>query len=119
VLCVLYRKVGAVLLHLTLACDNFFEYIFESDGNNECDVPCRGDPEEVGGCGGPYIASTYMSQNSTFVIPALVPSVGLWQGLGCYTSVDVQTSRCRADSALVIRPVLVLFRSGSTLETPP
>ncbi len=108
-----------MLLHLAPACDNFFEYIFESDGNNECDVPCRGDPSEVGGCGGPYIASTYKRQNSAFIIPALVPSVGSWQGLGCYKSVDVQMSRCRADSALVIRPVLVLFRSGSTLVTLP
>jgi len=56
-------------------------------GQNECGwpiTPCRGDPSEVGGCGGPYIASTYARENSKFVIPALVPSVGSWKGLGCY-----------------------------------
>ena len=81
---------GAVLLTSCPACDNFFENIFESDPNNECDAPCRGDLSEVGGCGGQYIASTYAKQNSTFIIPTPVPSVGLWQGLGCYKSVDKQ-----------------------------
>ena len=106
-LCVLYRKVCAVSLHLAPACDNFFERIFESmDPIVDCNAPCRGDPSEVGGCGGPYVANTYIRENSTFIIPALVPSVGLWQGLGCYKSVGVQAFRCRTDSALAIRPVL-------------
>jgi len=30
-------------------------------------------------------ASTYQKIDSAFVIPALVPSVGLWNGLGCYS----------------------------------
>jgi hypothetical protein len=74
------------------ACDNFFEYIFESDGGAEnCNTPCPGNSSEAGGCGGmegtTQLVSTYQKINSTFVIPALVPSVGLWNGLGCYKSV--------------------------------
>jgi hypothetical protein len=76
-----------------LACDNFFEYIFESEPGNECETPCPGNPSEAGFCGGmdgyTPTASTYQKINSTFVIPALVPSVGLWNGLGCYKSVGV------------------------------
>ena len=74
------------------ACDNFFEYIYESD--NVCDTPCPGDPSEVGGCGGIDdgipLASTY--QNINFSFPTTVLSVGLWNALGCYTSVHVQLS---------------------------
>ena len=70
-----------------LACDNYFEGIYESDPD-ACTTPCPGDPSEVGGCGGiDYgvpTASTYQKINSTFVTPTLVPSVGLWNGLGCY-----------------------------------
>lgn len=90
-------------------------------GNNECGVPCRGDSSEEGGCGGPYAASTYVRQNSTFIIPSPVPSVGLWQGLGCYKSVDGYQHLdvdCGTNSAsLVIRLVLALFSEQSTLVT--
>ena len=72
------------------ACDNFFEYTYESI--NGCDTPCPGDPSEVGGCGGKEewqpLASTY--QNVNFNFPSTVLSVGLWDGLGCYKSVQVQ-----------------------------
>ena len=71
-----------------LACDNYFEGIFESDPDGSCATPCSGDPSEAGGCGGNELgiptASTYQKINSTFVTPTLVPSVGLWNGLGCY-----------------------------------
>jgi hypothetical protein len=104
-----------------LACDNFFEYIFESDPPNECNAPCRGDPSEVGGCGGPYIASTYAKDNSTFIIPAVVLSVGSWQGLGCYKSVE-DTNVSKKDAGLTrflsaIRPVLAPFSGESTPVT--
>jgi hypothetical protein len=74
------------------ACDNFFEYIYESD--EPCNTPCPGNPSEVGGCGGIEdghpTASTY--QNVYFSFPTTVPSVGLWNGLGCYKSVHIQLS---------------------------
>jgi hypothetical protein len=76
----------------------------------------------VGGCGGPYIASTYAKDNSTFIIPAVVPSVGLWQGLGCYKSVD-DTNVSKKDAGdltrflSAIRPVLALFSGESTPVT--
>ena len=77
-----------------LACDNYFEYIFESTPG--CDTPCPGAPWEAGGCGGMAewqpLASTYQKINSTFIVPSLVPSVGQWNGLGCYKSVNVQLS---------------------------
>jgi hypothetical protein len=70
------------------ACDNYFEYIFESEPGNACETPCPGNPSEAGFCGGmdgsTPTASTYQKINSTFVTPSLVPSVGLWNGLGCY-----------------------------------
>jgi hypothetical protein len=76
------------------ACDNFFEFIFESTPG--CLTPCPGAPWEAGGCGGSYdwqqFASTYHKINSTFIVPALVPSVGLWDGLGCYKLVNAHLS---------------------------
>jgi hypothetical protein len=86
------------------ACDNFFEYIFESDGGAEnCNTPCPGNSSEAGGCGGmegtTQLVSTYQKINSTFVIPALVPSVGLWNGLGCYNdSVSARALQVRVDA---------------------
>ena len=70
---------------------NLFEYIFEEAGNGAqggpCNKPCSGlDPNDDIFCGGLYMASVYEKENSGFVIPALVPSVGLWNGLGCYKS---------------------------------
>ncbi|KAI9449274.1 hypothetical protein BJY52DRAFT_1227860 [Lactarius psammicola] len=63
------------------SCDNFFEYIFESDPGS-CNTPCPGNPLEVGGCGGMELstplASTY--QRVDFTFPALVPSVGQGRG---------------------------------------
>jgi hypothetical protein len=86
----------ALTLLTYLACDNYYEYIFESDPGSSCASPCPGDPSEVGGCGGMELwiptASTYQLINSTFITPSLVPSVGLWNGLGCYKSVNVQLS---------------------------
>ena len=77
----------ALTLLTDLACDNFFEGAYQSDSGS-CETPCPGDPSEVGGCGGKDLwiptASTYQKINSTFVNPTLVPSVGLWNGLGCY-----------------------------------
>ena len=57
-----------------------------------CNAPCRGNWAEVGGCGGQYFASVYTNteNNANFVIPAMVSSVGQWDGLGCYKSVDEQ-----------------------------
>ena len=72
------------------ACDNFFENIYESDP--DCYTPCPGNPSEF--CGGieygTAIASVYQNVNYNF--PTTVTSVGLWNGLGCYTSVHVQLS---------------------------
>ena len=83
------------------ACDNFFEYIYESD--NVCHTPCPGDPSQVGGCGGIDdgipLASTY--QNTNFSFPSTVLSVGLWNGLGCYKSVQVQ---------FVLMTALIIFQ---------
>ena len=77
----------ALTLLTYLACDNYFEGVYQSDPDS-CATPCPGDPSEVGGCGGNDLwiptASTYQKINSTFVTPTLVPSVGLWNGLGCY-----------------------------------
>ena len=78
-----------------LACDNFFEYIFEEEGPTQlepCNKPCAGNPHETGGCGGLYMASVYEKVNSTFVIPVPVPSVGLWNELGCYKSANIHLS---------------------------
>jgi len=86
------------------SCDNFFEYIYESDGGAEsCNTPCPGDPSEAGGCGGiqqsTLLVSTYQKINSTFIVPALVPSVGLWNGLGCYNdSVSARALQVRLDA---------------------
>ncbi len=86
----------ALTLLTFLACDNFFEYIFESVPGS-CNTPCSGNPSEVGGCGGKAdwqrLASPYQRVNSTFVIPSLVPSVGQWNGLGCYKSVNAHLSQ--------------------------
>ena len=93
--CPLQKGVALTLL-TCLACDNFFEGIFESEPGNLCETPCPGNPSEAGGCGGieayTPTASTYQKINSTFIVPALVPSVGLWHGLGCYKSVAVHLS---------------------------
>ncbi|KAI9439174.1 WSC domain-containing protein [Lactarius indigo] len=44
-------------------------------------------------------ASSYQRINSTFIIPALVPSVGLWNGLGCYNdSVSARALQVRVDA---------------------
>jgi hypothetical protein len=92
--CMSTAKDIAITLLIYLACDNFFEGIFESDPGDSCNKPCPGNPSEIGGCGGIEIttptASTYQKINSTFIIPTLVPSVGVWNGLGCYKSVTVQ-----------------------------
>ncbi|KAH8985362.1 WSC domain-containing protein [Lactarius akahatsu] len=84
------------------SCDNFFEHVFENVGPT-CNTPCRGNPSEVGGCGGfddgQPKASSYERINSTFVIPALVPSVGLWNGLGCYNdSVSARALQVRVEA---------------------
>ena len=72
------------------ACDVFFEYIYESDAG--CHTPCPGNPSEI--CGGiddgVPIASVY--QNFSFNFPTTVTSVGLWNLLGCYSSVHVHLS---------------------------
>ncbi|KAI0263600.1 hypothetical protein BC834DRAFT_303942 [Gloeopeniophorella convolvens] len=58
------------------SCDNFYEFILENVGNSACDTPCRGNSSELGGCGGPFIASVYQNMNVNVVIPSLVQSVG-------------------------------------------
>ena len=87
------RELRSTLLTCS-ACDNYFEGIFESTPG--CLTPCPGAPWEAGGCGGSYdgqqFASTYQLINSTFVTPSLVPSVGLWNGLGCYKLVNAHVS---------------------------
>ncbi|KAI0263603.1 WSC domain-containing protein [Gloeopeniophorella convolvens] len=81
------------------SCDNFFEHILESTGNDECDAPCRGNPAEQGGCGGAFRASVYTRENSTFIIPALVESVGPWEALGCYNdSTSARALEVRIDA---------------------
>ncbi|KAI0065083.1 WSC-domain-containing protein [Artomyces pyxidatus] len=66
----------------TCYCDNFFENIFESVGNNECDVACIGNPAES--CGASDRLSVYHAPGGDAAVPNFVPSVGLWKGLGCY-----------------------------------
>ncbi len=91
--CMSTSNVLAHNLLMYLACDNFFEHVFENIP--VCDTPCTGDPSEKGFCGGLVVyqplASTYQNRqlNANFFIPTMVPSVGLWKGLGCYTSVSV------------------------------
>ncbi|KAI9439171.1 WSC domain-containing protein [Lactarius indigo] len=86
------------------SCDNFFEHIFESVPDGACNVPCPGNPSELGGCGGKELgqqmASAYQKVNSTFIIPALVPSVGLWNGLGCYKSVRVNAGNTTVETCV-------------------
>ena len=90
--CMSTAKEITLTLLTYLACDNYFQGIFESDPSDQCETPCSGDPSEAGGCGGFETISTYQQINSTFVVPTLVPSVGLWNGLGCYTSANVHLS---------------------------
>ncbi|KAF8258450.1 WSC domain-containing protein [Lactarius quietus] len=83
------------------SCDDYFEYIYESDGFADCNTPCPGNPSEAGGCGGMEygtpLTSTYQKINFTF--PALVPSVGLWNGLGCYNdSVSARALQVTVDA---------------------
>ncbi|KAH8991415.1 WSC domain-containing protein [Lactarius hatsudake] len=85
------------------SCDNFFEHIFESEADFWCNTPCPGNPLEVGGCGGNFnwqqMASTYYNPNTNFIVPALVPSVGLWNGLGCYNdSVSARALQVRVEA---------------------
>ncbi|KAI9449273.1 WSC domain-containing protein [Lactarius psammicola] len=85
------------------SCDNFFENIFESESDFWCNAPCPGNPSEVGGCGGKVnwqsVASTYYNPSVTIIIPALVPSVGLWDGLGCYNdSVSARALQVRVEA---------------------
>ncbi|KAH9032999.1 WSC domain-containing protein [Lactarius pseudohatsudake] len=82
------------------SCGNFFDNYYEDVGLSSCSSwPCNGDPSEVGGCGGLYAASMYQRINSNFIIPALVPSVGLWNGLGCYNdSVSARALQVRVEA---------------------
>ncbi|KAI9449275.1 hypothetical protein BJY52DRAFT_1227861 [Lactarius psammicola] len=85
------------------SCDNFFKYIFEVWGTNgqayPCNTPCPGNPHESVGCGGHYLASTYQKVNSTFFILTFVPSVGLWNSLGCYNdSVSARALQVMVDA---------------------
>ncbi|KAI0065291.1 WSC-domain-containing protein [Artomyces pyxidatus] len=66
----------------TCYCDNFYENILESVGNNECDVPCAGNYTES--CGASDRVSVYHAPGGNLAVPTFVPSVGLWKGLGCY-----------------------------------
>ncbi|KAF8258448.1 WSC domain-containing protein [Lactarius quietus] len=88
------------------SCDNYFEYIFESEPDDVCETPCPGNPSEAGFCGGmdgyTPTASTYQKINSTFVTPALVSSVGSWNGLGCY------------NDSISARALQVTVNAGST-----
>ena len=114
------RELGSTLLTCS-ACDNYFEYIFESVPG--CLTPCPGAPWEAGGCGGSYdsqqFATIYQLINSTFVTPSLVPSVGLWNGLGCYKLVNAHVLQCHTDDVSVIQSAPVLSRSRSMLGAPP
>ncbi|KAI0263595.1 hypothetical protein BC834DRAFT_971278 [Gloeopeniophorella convolvens] len=81
------------------SCDNFYEFILESVGTNECDAPCRGNPSEQGGCGGDTRASIYQNSNATVIIPALVESTGQWKTLGCYNdSTSARALHARVDA---------------------
>ncbi|KAH8985361.1 WSC domain-containing protein [Lactarius akahatsu] len=97
-----YRFMG-LTYGFQCSCDNFFEHVYESVGQNSCNLPCPGNPSEIGGCGGKEdwqpMASTYYKINATFIIPAPVPSVGLWNGLGCYTdSVSARALQVRVEA---------------------
>ncbi|KAH9032989.1 WSC domain-containing protein [Lactarius pseudohatsudake] len=102
------------------SCDNYFESIFESVSDSSCNTPCPGNPLEVGGCGGKElnnpVASTYRKINAT--IPALVPSVGLWNGLGCYNdsvSARALQERVEAGNTTVESCVAACQAQGFTL----
>ena len=81
------KELESILLTYS-ACDDFFEYFYESD--QDCHTPCPGNPSEF--CGGiegeTPIASVYQNVNYNF--PITVTSIGLWNGLGCYRSVPLQ-----------------------------
>ena len=120
--CMSIAKWIALTLLTCSACDNYFEYIFESEPGNLCETPCPGNPLEAGGCGGmdgfTPTASTYIKNNLTFITPALVPSLGLWDVLGCYKLAMYTYSDGSADTVSVIQSAPVLFKSGSTPATP-
>ena len=55
------------------------------------------------------MASTY--ENMYFIVPTMVPSVGPWNALGCYTSASSTYSGGNANHVFsVIRSTLVLWR---------
>ncbi|KAI0049114.1 WSC-domain-containing protein [Auriscalpium vulgare] len=68
----------------TCFCDNFFEHVLESVGNgyNNCEVPCAGNSSEF--CGAENLLLVYIDYGVHPLIPTIVPSVGLWESVGCY-----------------------------------
>ena len=68
-----------------LDCDNFIENGGTNATLTDCDMACTGDAAEA--CGGPNRLNLFFSGGSPPPQPIVVPSVGLWESLGCYTCV--------------------------------
>lgn len=65
-------------------CGNFIINGGAETTPSDCSFPCTGDPAQV--CGAGNRLSMYYSGQSLPPAPEIVPSVGLWQSLGCYRS---------------------------------
>lgn len=66
-------------------CGNFIVNGGAETTASDCSFPCTGDASEV--CGAGNRLSMYYSGRPPPPAPEIVPSVGLWESLGCYTSV--------------------------------
>ena len=64
-------------------CGNFILNGGAETTSSDCSFPCTGDATEV--CGAGNRLSMYYSGGTPPPAPEIVPSVGLWESLGCYT----------------------------------
>lgn len=66
-------------------CDVIFENAEISAPDTDCSEACVGNPAQL--CGAPNRLSVY-SSGTAAIFPAEVPSVGAWNGLGCFKYAD-------------------------------
>ena len=79
------KNVRQICLFHFLDCDSFIENGGTNTTLTHCDMTCTGDAAEA--CGGPNRLNLFFSGGSPPPQPIVVPSVGLWESLGCYTCV--------------------------------